>query len=195
MAHKLAVAAAACTSIGGFIAGDGVYHRVWETSAIGFGIFAVGIAGVLTAATRYILRQFDARTRHGLAEITEERRRLDLEMKQREAALARREAALARSLATMQMLRAGDLYREDQCREAIAELRLRVVELQREIEELNDERNQLIIHELRTSHAQFARPRPGALQAVAGADARMQHRVDQGSADVTVLHAEHAGDR
>ncbi|MGV9427153.1 hypothetical protein ACWDO7_23055 [Streptomyces sp. NPDC003656] len=194
MAYKLAAAAAACTSIGGFLAGDGVYHRVWETSAIGFGIFAVGLAGALTATTRYLLRKFDARTHNGLTEIAEERRLLDLEMKQREAALKRREAALARSMATMQLLRAGDSYREDQHRKTIAELRLRVAELQREVEELNDERNQLIVHELRTSHAQFSKPRPGALQAAAGADALVQHHIDRGPADVTLLYADRTRD-
>ncbi|WP_019060047.1 hypothetical protein [Streptomyces prunicolor] len=193
MAYKLAGAATAACATGGILTGDGVFRHTWETSAAGVGFLAVGVAGVLAATIRYMLARFEERTRRDLDEVAEQRRHLELEMQQRELNLERREGALSRSKVTGSVRIASYAYELDRNRTLVSQLRLRVEEQQTEIEEINDERNQLIARELLLTRGQFTQRSYGALKAVAGANAHALYPSGGGesSAEVTVLYADH----
>lgn len=170
MAYRLAIASTASCTAGGTFVGEGVWHRTWELAAVGGSLLTVGVAGLLAALLRHTLSQVDARTRHDLGVLAEQRRCLELDMQTREADLSRREQALARS-ATLTAMRLGSHARAvDEARNANAALRARNAQLMEEIEEVNDERNQLITTELGLARDRFTTRTYGGLRAVVGSE-------------------------
>ncbi|MFI5880908.1 hypothetical protein [Streptomyces sp. NPDC051554] len=193
MAYKLAGAATAACAAGGILTGDGVFRHTWETSAAGVGFLAAGVAGVLAATMRYMLARFEERTRRELSEVTERRRRLDREMQLRELELERRWRAFDRSRSTASLRMASYAYELDRNRILVGSLRQEVAGLKTEIDEVNDERNQLIANELMLTSGQFTQRAYGALKAVGGAETSPLYPSGGGRppADVTVLYADH----
>ncbi|MFD6494404.1 hypothetical protein ACFV99_10055 [Streptomyces sp. NPDC059944] len=168
MAYRLAIASTASCTAGGTFVGEGVWHRTWELAAVGGALLTVGVAGLLAALLRHTLSQVEARTRHDLGVLAEHRRCLELDMQMREADLSRRERALARSATLTSLRLAGHARAVDQARNENAELRARNAQLMEEIEEVNDERNQLITTELGLARDRFTTKTYGGLRAVVG---------------------------
>ncbi|MFG2308089.1 hypothetical protein ACGFS9_05250 [Streptomyces sp. NPDC048566] len=170
MAYRLASASTAGCTAGGACVGDGVWQHTWELAAVGGTLLTAGVAGLLAALLRHTLRQADARTRQDLGALAEQRRLLEQELQRREADLSRREQALARS-ATLTALRLGSHARAlDEARNANAALRARNAQLMQEIEEVNDERNQLVTAELTLARDRFTTKTYGGLRAVVGSE-------------------------
>jgi len=173
------VSIGACVA-GGALVGDGVWSHSWEVAVSGMGALAAGAVGVVAATVRYALRAFDARTRAQLQEISELQRRNDLAMQQREHQLFRREEALKRQRAAMQFRAASSAKALDETRNTLAALRTRIAELEQEVSEVNDERNQLILNELVATRGQFEQATPrgyGRLRVAGGGtrDAGLSH--------------------
>ncbi|MFJ6085077.1 hypothetical protein ACIQI8_27085 [Streptomyces sp. NPDC092369] len=192
MAYKLAGAATVAFAVGGVLTVDGIVRHTWETAAGGVAFLAAGVAGVLAATMRYILARFEERTRRDLNEVAEERRRLELEMQQREHDLERRQEALERSRVTGSLRMASYAYELDGYMTLATRLRRRVEELETEIQEVNDERNQLIARELLLASGQFTQRTYGELKAVAGVDSQTLYPAGHGehTAEVSVLYAD-----
>ncbi|MFB7247176.1 hypothetical protein ACFCYX_32480 [Streptomyces populi] len=91
-------------------------------------------------------------------------------MHRREQDLSQREKAMARR-ATITAIRLGSHARAlDEARNANTALRAKNSELMQEIEEVNDERNQLITAELTFAHDRFTSKTYGGLRAVVGSE-------------------------
>jgi hypothetical protein len=130
----------------------------------------MGVAGALASLLRHAVNQVDARTRHSLGILAEHRQRLELDIQKRELDLSRREKAMARR-ATITAIRLGSHARAlDEARNANTALRAKNSELMQEIEEVNDERNQLITAELTFAHDRFTSKTYGGLRAVVGSE-------------------------
>ncbi|MEW2167579.1 hypothetical protein AB0912_31955 [Streptomyces sp. NPDC007084] len=170
MAYRLAIASTASCTAGVTCVGGGVWQRTWELAAVGGALLTVGVAGLLAALLRHTLSQADARTRHDLGVLAEQRKRLELDMRAREADLTRREQALARSAALTAMRLGSHARAVDEARDANAALRARNAQLMQEIEEVNDERNQLITSELSLARDRFTTRTYGGLRAVVGSE-------------------------
>ncbi|MEV5472829.1 hypothetical protein AB0L66_10785 [Streptomyces sp. NPDC052207] len=168
MVRRLAVASTASCLAGGVFTGYGLYIRNWETAVIGFALMAAGTAGMLASTMSYLLRRFEARTRQDMDQLAEERRLLEREMLQREHDLERREEALQRQRVAAALVHASMAKNLDDTRNQNQELRARVMNLEHELDEVNDERNQLVAHELLMANAQFAPRMYGVLQAASG---------------------------
>ncbi|MFJ4787647.1 hypothetical protein [Streptomyces sp. NPDC088794] len=196
MAYKLAGAATVAFAAGGALTGDGVFRHTWETAAAGVGFLAVGAAGVLAATMRYMLARSEERTRSDLNEVAKQRRDLELEMQRRELDVKRREGALERSRVTGAVRMATYAYSTDHAMNLVSQLRLRVEELETEVQEVNDERNRLITHELLLASGQFTQRTYGELRAVAGVDTQTLYPAGHGkhSAEVSVLYADHGSE-
>ncbi|MEU4168783.1 hypothetical protein AB0F46_18140 [Streptomyces sp. NPDC026665] len=148
----------------------GVWHHAWESATVGIGLLTMGVAGALAALLRHTVTQVDTRTRHDLSVLAEHRRRLELDLQKHELDLARREKAMARR-ATITAIRLGSHARAlDEARNANTALRAKNSQLMQEIEEVNDERNQLITAELTFAHDRFTSRTYGALRAVVGSE-------------------------
>ncbi|MFC8676768.1 hypothetical protein ACFUEN_29285 [Streptomyces griseorubiginosus] len=132
------------------------------------GILAAGAVGAVAATVRYALREFDARTRVQAREESERQRRHDLAMQKREIDLEMREQALARGRAAAAVRIASYMASLDEARNSNQALRVRISELETEIAEVNDERNQLIVEELVHAREQFTSKGYGRLRAVGG---------------------------
>lgn len=170
MAYRLAFASAASCTAGWTFVGEGVWHHTWELATVGIGLLTMGVAGALAALLRHTVSQADARTRHDLSVMAEHRRRLELDMRKRELDLAQREKAMARR-ATITAIRLGSHARAlDDARNANTALRAKNSRLMQEIEEVNDERNQLIMAELTLAHDRFTSKAYGGLRAVVGSE-------------------------
>ena len=170
MAYRLAFASTASCTAGWTFVGEGVWHHAWELAAVGVGLLTMGVAGVLAALLRHTVNQVDARTRHDLSVLAEHRRRLELDMHKRELELSQREKAMARR-ATITAIRLGSHARAlDEARNANTALRAKNSSLMQEIEEVNDERNQLITAELTLAHDRFTSKTYGGLRAVVGSE-------------------------
>lgn len=172
--------------------GDGVWRHTWETAVSGVGVLAAGTVGVFAVTVRYALRQFDARTRAQLREVTDLQRTGDLEMQRREHELERREEALRRARTTMSLRLASYAKALDDARNAAGYLRAQVCELQQEIVEVNDERNQLIVEELVQSREAFTSKGYGRLR-VAGSKGPATGIGHRRSRDATPLIPEREG--
>jgi hypothetical protein len=157
---------------GGVLVGDGIWRHIWEIAVSGMGILAAGAVGVVAATLRYALRQFDARTRAQLREVADLQRSNDLGMRQREDDLEKREKALRRGRTVMAIRIASYAKSLDEARDTNTTLRARNVELQLEINEVNDERNQLVVEELFAARQQFTSKAYGHLRSAVG-----DHRV------------------
>ncbi|MEU6513707.1 hypothetical protein [Streptomyces sp. NPDC046978] len=103
-----------------------------------------------------------------MGQLAEERSLLEREMLQREHQLERREEALQRQKVATALRHASMAKSLDMARNQNQELRDKVRDLEREVDEVNDERNQLVAQELMMANAQFAPRMYGALQAVSG---------------------------
>lgn len=170
MAYRLATASAASCTAGWTFVGVGVWHHAWEAATVGIGLLTMGVAGALAALLRHTVAQVDARTRHDLSVLAEHRRRLELDIQKRELDLAQREKAMARR-ATITAIRLGSHARAlDEARNANTVLRAKNSQLMQEIEEVNDERNQLITAELSFAHDRFTSKTYGGLRAVVGSE-------------------------
>ncbi|MET9889675.1 hypothetical protein ABZZ47_05570 [Streptomyces sp. NPDC006465] len=170
MAYRLAFASTASCTAGWTFVGEGVWHHAWESAAVGVGLLTMGVAGVLAALLRHTVNQVDVRTRHDLSVLAEHRRRLELGMHKRELELSQREKAMARR-ATITAIRLGSHARAlDEARNANTALRAKNSSLMQEIEEVNDERNQLITAELTLAHDRFTSKTYGGLRAVVGSE-------------------------
>lgn len=171
MAYRLATASTAACAIGGILVTDGIWRHAWQIAVSGMGVLVVGVVGVIAATVRYALRQFDARTRDQLREVTEQHRLNDLSMQQREHNLERREEALARQRTAAALRVASYARTVDDTRDACTALRQRVAALEAEIAEVNDERNELIANELLASRQRFTAKGYGHLQMAASGGA------------------------
>ncbi|MFI1535477.1 hypothetical protein [Streptomyces anandii] len=132
------------------------------------GFLAAGVAGVLASTMYYLLRAFERRTRQDMQTLAAERRRLEGDMARREYELHRRKEALDRRVFVTELRLASNARTADMAMNENRLLRQRVLELEREIDEVNDERNQLITHELTLASAQFSRPYADEMPAAAG---------------------------
>ncbi|MCI3277557.1 hypothetical protein [Streptomyces cylindrosporus] len=186
MAFRLAVASAAFSVAGGVLVGDGIWRHSWEAAVTGTGIMAAGAVGAVGAAMRYTLKAFDARTQAH----ADTQRRNDLAMQQREHDVGRREAAVDRQRTVAAIRIASYAASLDEARNANARLQSKVVELQQELDEVNDERNQLIVEELMLARQQFTSKGYGHLR-VAGSDGTAAPTLGRSRArDVTQLMPE-----
>lgn len=192
MAYRLAIASTASCTAGAILTGEGIFSHTWELAAGGIGFLAAGVAGGLAATMRYTLRQHQARTREELHEISERRRDLDLDMQLRERDLAEREAALDRRTSTLSLRLASYAKSLDEARNEKAALRNKIVELQTEVDEVCDERNQLITQELLAAQSQFTSKAYGELRVAAGAGRPMPFpHARRRPSEVTALVRDH----
>jgi chromosome segregation ATPase len=143
---------------------------------------AVGIAGVLATVMFHLLRGFEARTRRDMDQLAEERSLFEQDMRAREYELQRRQEALNRRAVATSIRLASYAKSVDDTRTENRALRERILELEAEIDEVNDERNQLISNELTLASAQFTARAYGDLRAVAGGEqpARMRRSGKRG---------------
>ncbi|QIY66362.1 hypothetical protein HEP85_38550 [Streptomyces sp. RPA4-2] len=155
MAYRLVIASTAGCTAGGILVAEGVFRHTWELAAGGTGFLSAGAVGFLAATMRSLLVVSEARTRRDLSEVAEERRRLESDMRARERAVEQLEYAVDRRVAVTALRIASYAKALDDTRDENASLRLRIVELKHEIDEVNDERNQLITQELVAGNDRF----------------------------------------
>ncbi|MER8030639.1 hypothetical protein ABTZ78_16970 [Streptomyces bauhiniae] len=198
MAYRLATAATAASVVGGLLTGDGVYRHIWEATTAGVGALAIGATGLAAVTARYAreLIKERKRRRRGLDEVAEQRQLLASDLRRREAILTRREETLNRTLGTVQIRLASYAEEIDRCYGTMRTLRQQIESLEREVQEVNDERNELITKELRYAQAAFSSRGQRSLKAAASggplALPRSEHQ--HAPADMPALCADHGAD-
>ncbi|MGW0800312.1 hypothetical protein [Streptomyces sp. NPDC002692] len=140
MAYRLATASAAGCTAGGVLVGDGVFRHTWELAATGTGFLAAGAVGAVVATIRIAFAAFETRTRRTQDRIDAEKDQLLAQRRD----LDRRAHVLHRREMVMNLRLASYAQSLDETRDENARLRLKLVDMRREVEEVNDERNQLI---------------------------------------------------
>ncbi|MFE5140398.1 hypothetical protein ACFRDV_22420 [Streptomyces fagopyri] len=189
MAYRLATASAAGCTAGSVLVGDGVFRHTWELAATGTGFLAAGTAGAVVATVRIAFAAFEARTRKTQDRIDSEKDWLLVQKR----SLDRRVHVLDRRETVMNLRIASYAQSLDDTRDENARLRLKLVEMRREVEEVNDERNQLITQAWVDGNGRFSSgarrkaPGPGS-----GSGAMLPAQVvHKGAAEVVVAARDH----
>jgi polyhydroxyalkanoate synthesis regulator phasin len=156
VATRLAVASTAACTAGGIAVADGAALRhSWEVAIIGLSLLVAGGFGALTATGLRLLRVVERRSSMEREKISEERRVVKTLLREGQEALDKRERRLRREEATNALRITSYATSIDYTRTDNNKLRSRMHELEVEIADLNDERNQLVTQELTATRAQF----------------------------------------
>ncbi len=143
---------------------EGVWRHGWKLAAAGIGVLVAGIGGLFAAVLFHVLRRVEERAQLHLDKFDERRRLLDEDMRQREHAVSVREAAVHRMM-TINGIRYSSTARAlDQALNDKSALQARVAAVTKELEEVLDEHNQMVRHDMQTAIDRFTPRGYGEIQ-------------------------------
>ncbi|MEW2164339.1 hypothetical protein AB0912_15305 [Streptomyces sp. NPDC007084] len=155
MAYRLAISAVGGCVFGGAVFSEGVWRHAWKLAAAGAGLLATGGLGLVALVFLYAQKCLEARIKADFKEVDDRRRALDATMAEREERVRVREIAADR-MRTVAAIRMASLQRRlDTVLDEKAQTRARLEAVVQELNEVLDEYNQLVTHELQLSMDQF----------------------------------------